>query len=95
MEGRKSMTHLELCEKAAVYLRTQGIQAFHRCSYSVCELERAGESPDAYGWGGSTTQLIEVKVSRADFLADKKKWWRKNPKKGLGRYRVRYVAVCT
>jgi hypothetical protein len=53
----------------------------------VCELERIGESPDAFGWGGWTTQLIEVKVSRADFLSDKKKRWRKYPEQGLGAFR--------
>jgi len=81
------MTHLELCVKAAIYLRSNGIQPFYRCQYSVCELERLGESPDAFGWGSSTTQLIEVKVSRSDFLSDKKKYWRKIPEYGIGRYR--------
>lgn len=81
------MTHRELCLKAAKYLRNKGIQPFHKCQYVVCELERLGESPDAFGWGGSTTQLIEVKVSRSDFIADKKKFWRKYPNKGLGKYR--------
>lgn len=81
------MTHRELCKIASKYLRNHGIQPFHRCQYVVCELERVGECPDAFGWGGSTTQLIEVKVSRSDFLSDKKKMWRKNPQYGLGRFR--------
>lgn len=81
------LTHRNICIKAARYLRSKGLQPYHRCQYSVCELERCGESPDAYGWGGSTTQLIEVKVSRSDFLSDKKKLWRKNPSYGLARYR--------
>lgn len=83
----KGMTHRELCLKAARYLRYQGIQPFHRCAYAVCELERVGECPDAFGWGGWTTQLIEVKVSRSDFLSDKKKLWRKEPEQGLGAFR--------
>lgn len=81
------ITHRNLCIKAAKYLRNQGIERFHRCQYVVCELERAGESPDAFGWGGSTTQLIEVKISRSDFLSDKKKYWRKYPQYGLAKYR--------
>ena len=81
------MTHTELCLKAARYLRYKGIQPFHRCVYAVCELERVGECPDAYGWGGWTTQLIEVKVSRADFLSDKKKSWRRDPETGIGKFR--------
>jgi hypothetical protein len=50
-------------------------------------LERCGESPDAFAWGGGSTQLIEAKVSRSDFLSDKKKLWRNNPPYGIGRYR--------
>lgn len=87
MNREKKYTHVELCLKAAKYLRNKGIQPFHRCQYVVCELERVGESPDAYGWGGSTTQMIEVKVSRSDFLADKNKRWRKNSFLGLARFR--------
>jgi len=83
----KKMDHRELCLKAARYLRYTGIQPFHRCAYVVCELERAGESPDAFGWGGWTTQLIEVKTSRSDFLSDKRKQWRKNPDQGIGSFR--------
>ena len=81
------MTHRELCIKAAKYLRNKGIQPFHKCVYAVCELERVGESPDAFGFGGSTSQMIEVKISRSDFLSDKKKYWRKFPYYGLGRFR--------
>lgn len=66
------MTHRELCKLAAKYLRQKGINRNGKCQYVVCELERVGESPDAFGFGGSYTQLIEVKVSRSDFLSDKK-----------------------
>jgi len=44
-----------------------------------------GEYPDVIGfgaWGHSV--LIEVKVSRSDFLCDKKKTFRKHPEKGMG-----------
>lgn len=81
------MNHNELCLLGAKYLRRKGIEPFHRCQYSVCELERIGECPDAFGWGGSTTQLIEAKVSRGDFLSDKKKLWRQNPSLGIGCFR--------
>lgn len=81
------MTHRELCIKAARYLKYKGIIGFHKCQYVVCELERAGESPDAFGFGAGTTQLIEVKISRSDFLSDKKKFWRKNPQYGIGVFR--------
>ena len=81
------MTHRNLCLKGAKYLRSKGINQYHKGQYVVCELERCGESPDAFAWGGGSTQLIEAKVSRSDFLSDKKKLWRNNPPYGIGRYR--------
>jgi hypothetical protein len=81
------LTHRELCFIAAKYLKRRGIVPFHKCQYVVCELERVGESPDAFGFCWGNTQLIEVKVSRADFLSDKKKYWRMHPEFGLGMYR--------
>lgn len=81
------MTHRNLCLKAARYLRSKGIHPYHKGQYSVCELERVGECPDAFAWGGSSTQLIEAKVSRNDFLSDKKKLWRNNQPYGIGKYR--------
>jgi hypothetical protein len=82
-----TFTHRELCFKAAKYLKNKGIQPFHKCHYVVCDFERIGECPDAYGFGSCSTQLIEVKVSRADFLSDKHKPWRREPERGLGRFR--------
>lgn len=81
------LTHRNLCIKAAKYLRSKGVHPFHKGQYSVCELERVGECPDAFAWGGSSTQLIEVKVSRSDFLSDKRKLWRYHSRSGLGSYR--------
>lgn len=81
------MTHRELCLIGARYLKKQGIVPFNRCSYVVCELEMIGECPDAWGVCSGQTQLIEVKVSRSDFLSDKKKWHRINSDRGLGEYR--------
>lgn len=81
------ITHRNLCIKGTKYLRSKGIHPYHRAQYAVCELERAGECPDAFGWGGCSTQLIEVKVSRADYFSDKKKLWRNIPNRGLARYR--------
>lgn len=34
------------------------------------------ENPDVWGYDGFSTVVIEVKTSHADFLADKKKYWR-------------------
>lgn len=47
-----------------------------------------GEYPDVIGFGGfGRSVLVEVKVSRADFLSDKRKTFRKFPEQGMGRYR--------
>ncbi|MDQ7286946.1 hypothetical protein O0I55_17650, partial [Stenotrophomonas sp. Sm5341] len=45
------------------------------------------EDPDAIGWYTGRTMLVECKVSRSDFLADRKKRFRANPERGLGLYR--------
>lgn len=82
-----TITHRDISILAGHYLKDKGIQPFHRCTYVVCEYDRVGEKPDAFGFSCSSTQLIEVKMSRADFFADRKKNWRKNQEKGIGRYR--------
>lgn len=84
--GRNTKTHSDLCQIGANYLFKKGIARFHRPVIVVCEFERLGECPDVFGLGYNT-YLIEVKVSRPDFLKDKKKRWRSRPEIGLGNYR--------
>lgn len=82
------MTHRELCLFGAQYMKSKGTYEYGKAKYVVCELERIGECPDVFGFGGGRyTQLIEVKVSRADFFSDKHKYWRQNPLSGLGMMR--------
>jgi|GEM_PF-1561623 len=46
------------------------------------------EIPDVIGFGSDGhSVLIEVKVSRSDFLCDKNKYFRKNPQLGMGSQR--------
>ena len=53
---------------------------------------RNTETPDVIGWiGGAASVLIECKVSRADFLGDKKKSFRRHEEDGMGD--KRYVAA--
>ena len=53
---------------------------------------RNSETPDVIGWiGGAASILIECKVSRADFLADGKKWFRRDQEEDMGDRR--YVAA--
>lgn len=61
------------------------------CGFAFKEMSAqndSGEIPDVLGFGSwDHTVLIEVKVSRGDFLCDKKKSFRIDPKLGMGRRR--------
>ena len=74
------MTHAQLVEKAVRWLRS------YRCGVVLSEQACAsGEMPDAIGWKqASHSVLVECKVSRADFLADRQKPFRLKPQKGVG-----------
>ena len=43
---------------------------------AVDKMSFSGERPDLIGWSESLSTLIEVKISRADFLRDESKTWR-------------------
>ncbi len=74
------MTHPQLVEKAVRWLR------WYRCGVVLSEQACAsGEMPDAIGWKhGCHSVLVECKVTRADFLADRGKPFRQKPEKGVG-----------
>lgn len=74
------MTHAQLVEKAVAWLRS------YRCGIVLSEQAcSSGEMPDAIGWKKAChSVLVECKVSRGDFLADREKPWRKKPAKALG-----------
>ena len=63
------MTHPELVEYAVGWLRG------YRCGVILSEQACvSGEMPDAIGWKrASHSVLVECKISRADFLADRDK----------------------
>ena len=77
------MTHAQLVEKAVRWLRA------YRCGVVLSEQACAsGEMPDAIGWKRAChSVLVECKVTRADFLADRAKPFRQKPEKGVGRER--------
>jgi len=81
------MTHTELCKVAAKWLLNYKSDHF-RCQYVVVEFDTlCEERPDVLGYqGGSQTLLIEVKMSRSDFFADRKKRHRKGLGIGSQRY---------
>jgi hypothetical protein len=74
------MTHAQLIDRAVAWLRS------YRCGIVLSEQACAsGEMPDAIGWKGNChSVVVECKVSRADFLADREKPFRLKPEMGLG-----------
>jgi hypothetical protein len=74
------MTHTQLVERAVKWLR------WYRCGVVLSEQACvSGEMPDAIGWKqASHSVLVECKVTRNDFLADRAKPFRLKPDKGVG-----------
>lgn len=58
----------------------------YRCGVVLSEQSCAsGEVPDAIGWKRRChSVVVECKISRADFLADREKPWRERPQTGMG-----------
>lgn len=76
-------THAELVARAERWLSNT-----KKCGVVITERRGGSESPDAIGWRcGWWSTLVECKVSRADFLADRKKPHRLNPEGGMGQDR--------
>ena len=74
------MVHEKLVQRAVQWLRSYG------CGVVLSEQSsRSGETPDAIGWKGAChSVLVECKLSRADFLADAFKPFRRSPETGMG-----------
>lgn len=90
-------SHKALCDIAVKWLQRPSSGGGPSCLIAVSEVAGgwSGEIPDAIGFclqGGEQTGsvLVEVKVSRADFLGDRKKPHRQ-PGKGMGVWRY-YMA---
>jgi len=74
------MTHAQLVERAVRWLR------WYRCGVVLSEQACvSGEMPDAIGWKrANDSVLVECKITRADFLADRGKSFRQKPEQGVG-----------
>ena len=74
------MTHSQLVQKAVAWLRS------YRCGVVLSEQACvSGEMPDAIGWKRAChSVLVECKISRADFLVDREKPFRRKPELGVG-----------
>lgn len=84
-------SHGDLCLLAVKWLKRSQSQGGHGCkiAFSECQSGLSGEIPDAIGfrWNqGDCSIVVEVKVSRADFLADHKKPHRSETA-GMGNWR--------
>jgi hypothetical protein len=82
------VNHQQLVRLAELWLRRH-----YRSSIMLSEQSCAsGETPDVIAWKGKCRSvLVECKVSRADFLADREKPFRRNPELGMGSERF-YLA---
>jgi hypothetical protein len=74
------MNHAQLVERAVRWLRS------YRCGVVLSEQACvSGEMPDAIGWKrANDSVLVECKLTRADFLADRGKPFRQKPEEGVG-----------
>lgn len=81
------MTHPQLVERAVHWLRR------YRCGVVLSEQACiSGEMPDAIGWKRAChSVLVECKVTRSDFLADRGKPFRIKSEQGIGSERF-YLA---
>lgn len=77
------MKHSDLVEAARRWLCKQ-------CPVVVTEMATTGEIPDAIGWRGGFSILIECKVTRQDFLSEQP--YRKNTPSSMGQNRYYLVA---
>lgn len=75
------MTHTAMVERAVEWLR-----GAYGCGIVLSEQACCtGETPDVIGWKGRCRSVVvECKVSRADFLADRAKPWRVDTAGALG-----------
>ncbi len=87
-KDKSSITHNELVYNAAKWLRRHKENTYiPNCSFILQELSaitETGENPDIIGFCSYRSVMIEVKVSRSDFLADKKKMFRSYDDFGMG-----------
>ena len=74
------MTHAQLVEKAVRWLRS------YSCGVVLSEQACvSGEMPDAIGWKRAChSVLVECKITRSDFVADRGKHFRLKPEQGVG-----------
>jgi hypothetical protein len=87
------LTHQELCSLAVNWLQRAPGRSGPACQVAFSEAKGGwnGEIPDAIGFrtaaGDEGSVVVEVKVSRSDYLADRLKAHRQDGSMGMGLYR--------
>lgn len=85
------LDHRTLSEMGAKWCKKPASQNGHGCNIAIVEGCANRENADVIGFRHSNpaqgSVVIEVKVSRSDFLNDKKKPHRKDPSMGMGKWR--------
>lgn len=79
------ITHDSLCLMAEKFLKNNGFGVVFHDKFRA--VTNSGEQPDALGFRSGVSCLIECKTSRSDFLADRKKRFRKFSEAGMGDWR--------
>jgi hypothetical protein len=93
-----TFTHQDLCSLAVNWLQRAPGRKGPACQVAFSEAKSGwiGEIPDAIGFRtvaeDEGSVVVEVKVSRADFLADRSKLHRQDGATGMGLYRY-YMAL--
>lgn len=85
MSEEDTQLHSDLVLLAERWLWRQNCGVVFRDSFRA--MTSHGEQPDAIGWRGGVSILVECKVTRGDFLADRRKPFRIDSGKGLGDWR--------
>lgn len=86
----KPTLHGELCDVGVRWCLRTASQKGGCMSLAFAEIgaETVTEMPDVYGFDKrGETVVLEIKTSRSDFLADKRKEFRANPDLGMGDFR--------
>lgn len=86
-----TFTHDDLCDIAVNFLKKNGWGVVFSDRFRAST--KTGELPDALGFRSGTSIVIECKTSRSDFLADRKKKFRKDPSLGMGSWRFMMAPI--
>ncbi len=89
MRKRDTTKHTILCERGSKWLKKHDQNILiPNCSIIATDMVTIElETPDVIGWSTLSSVMIEVKVSRGDFLKDKNKSFRLEPELGVGELR--------